>query len=137
MVVCFGGSTGVARERTRFSLVALRRRLSPVLPLSLTSREACDPAVQNLYYLLKRPPPMVSYYFFSWATIFPKEGSRPQGLTAPRPKLRAQRAQRVAVPLAQALANIVPDAGDSNVTERSRRLSFRTYFLSQQRELSN
>ncbi len=85
MVVCFGGSTGVARERTRFSLVALRRRLSPVLPLSLTSREACDPAVQNLYYLLKRPPPMVSYYFFSWATIFPKEGSRPQGLTAPRP----------------------------------------------------
>lgn len=46
------------------------------------------------------------------------------------------RAQRVAVPLAQALANIVPDAGDSNVTERSRRLSFRTYSLSQQRELS-
>jgi hypothetical protein len=28
---------------------------------------------------------MVSYYFFSWATIFPGEGSRPQGLTAPGP----------------------------------------------------
>jgi hypothetical protein len=31
----FGGPTSVTRTVARFSLVALRRRLSPVLPLSL------------------------------------------------------------------------------------------------------
>jgi hypothetical protein len=53
--VCFGGSTGLARERTRFSLVALRRRLSPVLPLSPTSKEGCDPAVLMKVQFIKSP----------------------------------------------------------------------------------
>jgi hypothetical protein len=65
---------------THFSPVALRRRLSPGLPLSPTSVEARDPAVLLLYYplnYLNHPPSLASYYSYSWATILHDEESRP------------------------------------------------------------
>jgi hypothetical protein len=59
--VCFGGSTGLARD-LRFSLVALRRRLSPGLPLSHTSEEACDPAVLFFKALTNYLASLISFY---------------------------------------------------------------------------
>jgi hypothetical protein len=63
------------RVKTRFSLVALRRRLSPGLPLSPTSVEACDPAVLSIEALTMAGEVL----FFSWATIIHNEVSRPKG----------------------------------------------------------
>jgi len=92
--------------------VALRHRLSPVLPLSPTSREVCDPAV--LCFVISNKPLTVpdELYSFSWATIIGIKGHGHM-LSMRQGRLRARCA---ALLLAHPLANCVPQRRNSYVT---------------------
>jgi hypothetical protein len=58
----FGGSTGVARKNTSFSLVALRHRLSTVLPLSVSlSERGTAPIYEQTWTSVRRLLVLSSY----------------------------------------------------------------------------